>query len=246
MDRLYEALEHFTHMMEFGAMPPVDFYPFLKYIPQQLLGNWVSRANSVHHEIHGVYGDLIEAVRQRRQKQGRQNSFIDNVLDRQEKLNLTEHQLWLLGGVAVDGGSETSAASILSFLKAMTCYPDVQKRAQDEIDGVMDGSRSPVWADYNDLPYVSGVVKETMRWRPVGGLIPPHATSEGEYARAYPIIRHVESDSFLQLLQMTGSRANSCQKEVWSLSTCGVCTKTRNISQTRTSSTLKDTRAVPF
>ena len=180
MDRLYEAMEHFSQVMEIGAMPPVDFYPFLKYIPQRLLGNWVSRAKAVHDEMHQLYGDMIDLVRRRRQEQGSKHSLIDRVLDRQEKLELTEHQLWLLGGVAMDGGSDTSSAAILSFLKAMTCFPDVQKQAQSEMDAVMDAGRSPVWADYQQLPYLSGVVKETMRWRPVGGLVPPHATSEGE------------------------------------------------------------------
>ncbi|EXJ63278.1 uncharacterized protein A1O5_11599 [Cladophialophora psammophila CBS 110553] len=180
MHRLYDAMEHFSHVMETGAMPPIDIYPFLKFVPQRLLGNWVSRANETHQKMHQLYIDLLAVVKQRRQKQGGKSSLMDRVLDKEEKLNLSNHQILLLGGVALDGGSDTSATALLNFIKAMTCYPDVQKEARKEIDGLMDDSRSPLWSDYKSLPYVGAVVKETMRWRPVGGLI-PHATSHDDW-----------------------------------------------------------------
>ncbi len=179
LERLNEMLIHFQGVTEFGATPPVDFYPVLKYLPERFLGNWRSRATMVHGKMIGLYADLVNTVRHRRQERGSRGSLIDHVLDNQEKLGLNEHQVCFLGGVAMDGGSDTSGATVLSFLKAMTCYPDIQKKAQAEIDSLMNDDRSPVWADYENLPYVSGVVKESMRWRPVGGLIPPHATSQG-------------------------------------------------------------------
>ena len=162
-------------------MPPVDFYPFLKWIPQRFLGKWISRAVEVHDEMHGLYEDTLDSVKQRRQERGTKKSLMGRVLDTQEKHGLTDHQVLLLGGVAMDGGSDTSSAAILSFMKAMTCYPDVQKQAHDEIDALMDASRSPLWSDYENLPYVSAIVKEAMRWRPIGGLVPPHATSQGSF-----------------------------------------------------------------
>jgi cytochrome P450 family 619 len=134
----------------------------------------------VHDEMLRLYADLVNRVRKRREEHGSKDSLIDVVLDGQEKFRLNEHQLCFLGGVAMDGGSDTTGATMLNFMKAMTCYPHVQKKAQAEIDGLIDDSRSPTWSEYSSLPYVSAVVKETMRWRPVGGLIPPHATSQGE------------------------------------------------------------------
>jgi cytochrome P450 len=179
MDQLYKLMENFSKVLEPGATPPIDFYPFLKWFPERLLGNWISRAKEVHDEMHGLYAGMVNKVKDRRQQRGRKDSLVDRVLDQQEKLNLTEHEVWFLAGVAMEGGSDTSSASILCFMKAMTCFPDVQKRAQTEIDRVIGNDRTPMWSDYDSLPYVSQVVKETMRWRPVGGIGVPHATNKG-------------------------------------------------------------------
>jgi cytochrome P450 len=50
----------------------------------------------------------------------------------------------------------------------MTLFPDVQSKAQDEINRVIGNDRLPNLADHNSLPYVSALVSEVMRWRPVG------------------------------------------------------------------------------
>jgi hypothetical protein len=49
----------------------------------------------------------------------------------------------------------------------MLCFPDAQKRAQEELDAVVGRSRMPTFADYNSLPYLRALIKETLRWMPV-------------------------------------------------------------------------------
>jgi cytochrome P450 len=180
MIRLYELMEHWSKVMEIGATPPVDFYPFLKWVPERFLGYWVTRATQVKNEMDSLYHDVVEAVIKRRDSVGPRNSLLDRILDKQDKLNLTQHELYFLGGIAMEGGSDTTASGVLAFMKAMTCFPDVQKKAQAEIDAVIGEDRSPLWSDYARLPYVSQVVKESMRWRPLSGLGVPHALSEGK------------------------------------------------------------------
>ena len=52
----------------------------------------------------------------------------------------------------------------------MIQYPDVQTRAQDELDGVVGRDRLPSFEDKDCLPYVSRIVKETLRWKAVSAL----------------------------------------------------------------------------
>ena len=52
----------------------------------------------------------------------------------------------------------------------MTLYPDVQRKAQAEIDQIVGNSRLPNFSDEGGLPYVQAVLKETLRWHPVGPL----------------------------------------------------------------------------
>ena len=46
----------------------------------------------------------------------------------------------------------------------MALYPDVQKKAQAEIDAVVGPNRLPDFHDRPSLPYINAVVKESSRW----------------------------------------------------------------------------------
>lgn len=52
----------------------------------------------------------------------------------------------------------------------MTWYPEVQKKAQEELDRVVGRDRLPGFADRSRLPYIGYVVKESLRWKPVAPL----------------------------------------------------------------------------
>ena len=47
---------------------------------------------------------------------------------------------------------------------AMALYPEVQKKAQAEIDSVVGPNRLPNFEDRPSLPYINALVKESMRW----------------------------------------------------------------------------------
>jgi hypothetical protein len=74
--------------------------------------------------------------------------------------------------------SETTTSTLYVFLLAMVLYPEVQARAQAEIDSVIgeDLERLPDWDDRASMPYVDAVIQETLRWFPVVPLGIPHAT----------------------------------------------------------------------
>ena len=50
----------------------------------------------------------------------------------------------------------------------MTLYPEIQVKAQRELDRVLEHGRLPNFAaDYGSLPYIDAIVKESLRWNPV-------------------------------------------------------------------------------
>lgn len=49
------------------------------------------------------------------------------------------------------------------FILAMTLYPDVQRKAQAEIDSVVGHDRLPDFNDQPLLPYIDAMVKEVLR-----------------------------------------------------------------------------------
>ena len=52
----------------------------------------------------------------------------------------------------------------------MALYPEVQKKAQAEIDIVVGSNRFPDFHDRPSLPYINAIVKELSRWNLVGPL----------------------------------------------------------------------------
>jgi cytochrome P450 len=58
----------------------------------------------------------------------------------------------------------------MSLFLAALLYPDIQKRAQEELDAVTGRERLPTFEDQPRLPFVDAVCKEVMRWRPVAPL----------------------------------------------------------------------------
>ncbi|ETN43429.1 uncharacterized protein HMPREF1541_02588 [Cyphellophora europaea CBS 101466] len=180
MHRLYDMMERWSVVMEAGNTPPVELFPFLHYVPESLLGNWRQRASDVGDEMNSLYGDLLDQIYARREKGGKMKTFMDRVLDQQEKLEFNRHQLYFMGGTMMEGGSDTSASILLAGLQAMAKWPEIQRRAQQEIDAVVGQDRSPTWDDYKNLPYVAATVKEAMRWRPVTPLAFPHCVDEAD------------------------------------------------------------------
>lgn len=46
-------------------------------------------------------------------------------------------------------------------------YPEVQRKAQEQLDAVIGRDRLPTFEDMEALPYIQAVVKEMLRWHPV-------------------------------------------------------------------------------
>ena len=63
-----------------------------------------------------------------------------------------------------------SVGALSTFYLAMSLFPDAQRQAQEEIDRVIGGSRLPTLADRGRLPYVTALLNEVYRWRPVVSL----------------------------------------------------------------------------
>ena len=54
-----------------------------------------------------------------------------------------------------------------SLFLALTLYPEVQKRAQAELDSVVSRDRLPTFDDRLRLPYIEALCKEVLRWKMV-------------------------------------------------------------------------------
>ncbi len=67
----------------------------------------------------------------------------------------------------------------------MALYPDVQKKAQAELDKVVGSRRLPDFTDRQSLPYINALVKELTRWHIVAPTAIPHATIQDDEFNGY-------------------------------------------------------------
>ncbi|KAI0258892.1 cytochrome P450 [Gloeopeniophorella convolvens] len=88
-------------------------------------------------------------------------------------------------GIMYTAGADTTVSALLTFILAMLKYPEVQYKAQSEIDRVVGTSRLPDFTDYDALPYVDAVLKETLRWHPIAPLAVPHYTTQSDIYDGY-------------------------------------------------------------
>jgi cytochrome P450 len=54
-----------------------------------------------------------------------------------------------------------------SLFLALALFPQVQRRAQAELDAVIGRDRLPTFDDRTRLPYIEALCKELMRWQMV-------------------------------------------------------------------------------
>ncbi|SJL15059.1 related to cytochrome P450 CYP2 subfamily [Armillaria ostoyae] len=91
---------------------------------------------------------------------------------------------WLSATLTV-AGTDTTIAAVYAFFKAMLLFPDVQTKAQAEIDAIVGIDRLPRSDDRERLPYMNALVLEVSRWHTVAPLGVPHSIKEDEVESGY-------------------------------------------------------------
>jgi len=93
----------------------------------------------------------------------------------QEELDLKYASSSMFGA-----GGETSAVTFYVFYLAMCMHPEIQKKAQEEIDSVVGRDRLPTFEDRQHLPYLEAIGKEVTRYHSAvpNGL--PHCVAQDD------------------------------------------------------------------
>ncbi|THH03763.1 hypothetical protein EW146_g10348 [Bondarzewia mesenterica] len=141
----------------------VDITPAMKYIPAWFPGAaFKKNAAQWKKNVIEMVTRPYDLVKYRMADNTALPSFTSNLLEGRE---VTPEQEDLIKWAAVSlygGGADTVVSAMSTFFLAMTLYPEVQQRAQLEIDSVVGNDRLPTLDDH--LPYVEAIVSEVLRW----------------------------------------------------------------------------------
>ncbi|KAK1235556.1 hypothetical protein PQX77_001209 [Marasmius sp. AFHP31] len=173
-------------LLEPGATPPVDLLPFLQKVPERW-AKWKRDVRQCRKHQRDLYFGLLDETKERMNKGEENGSYMEEVIKRQEEFGLDREMMGYLGGILLEGGSDTTSSFLHSVVLAMIAFPETQKKAQAELDRVVGPHRLPTLDDLPELPYLRALIQETHRFRPVAPLILPHATTAPDEYKGYLI-----------------------------------------------------------
>jgi len=90
-----------------------------------------------------------------------------------------------VAAVAYAAGAETTVVAIAKFFMSMALNPEVQRKAQEEIDRVVGSDRLPTFEDRPALPYTEAIYREVMRWHPIIPAGVAHAAIQDDVYNGY-------------------------------------------------------------
>ncbi|CBI19440.3 unnamed protein product, partial [Vitis vinifera] len=161
-----------------GATNIVDFVPFSKWIG---LNGIEKKLVILQGKRDGFMQNLIEEHRRMRSPcEGRSKTMLDVLLSLQE----TEPECYtddIIRGmmqVMLSAGTDTSAGTMEWAMSLLLNNPEALEKAQAEIDSHLGKSRLIDELDIAELPYLRGIIKETLRMYPAAPLLVPHESSE--------------------------------------------------------------------
>ncbi|KAK4184938.1 cytochrome P450 [Podospora australis] len=187
MKQLFEGFSEFAEINQTGAAGLMDFFPILRNLPDFFLP-----ARKVAREMHkkekALYLSHWLKAKEDTLNGTITRCFSEDLVQAQKAEGFDDDQAAYISGTLLEAGSDTTSSTLYAFIQAMVLYPEIQKRAQEEIDRVVGDKRMPTMEDEMSLQYIRQIVKESLRWMPttIMGAV-PHAVTNDDYYEGYLI-----------------------------------------------------------
>ncbi|KAI0066603.1 cytochrome P450 [Artomyces pyxidatus] len=155
----------------------VNSLPFLKRFPGWLPGMGFQSLAKVGRKLGE---EMVQApfnfVKESMNKGSASPSVtFDNLQELDPNLDPSEYEdaeraIAEASGSIYIAGADSTVSTLASIFLVLAINPDIQKKAQTEIDSVTGGVRLPDYDDRARLPYINAMCTELLRWKQVGPL----------------------------------------------------------------------------
>ncbi|KAH9924920.1 cytochrome P450 [Fomitopsis serialis] len=191
LHRIYNVMSNFTNVSQPGVYM-ADGFSFLRWLPD-ILAPWRVEVRKMHRWEMDLWGRLLDECRATFKSGIALAGFVPAYLRARADAGLedlpgrgvastsnapvseTSASGWMrdklvayTAGSMLEAGSDTTAATIETFILFMLHNPSALERARAELDEVVPVAqgRLPSWEDEERLPWVVACIKETLRRRP--------------------------------------------------------------------------------
>ncbi|KAI9001296.1 cytochrome P450 [Trametes punicea] len=179
-----QVMEEFALAFAPGAFL-ADVFPFLRHIPSWVPGaQWKRKVAEQKNNLDWMINMPFDWVKEKMKAGTALPSFAATLLEtnsdpeREELIKVTSASLYA-------GGADTTVSAISTFFLAMSCFPDVQRKAQMEIDAVVGPDRLPSLQDRDQMPYMNALILEVLRWIPVAPIAFMHQLIQDDFHEGY-------------------------------------------------------------
>ncbi|KAI0595450.1 cytochrome P450 [Biscogniauxia sp. FL1348] len=182
---LFYNLHEFSKTMGTTAAALLDLFPPLRYLPDFMLParRYAKQLHTVEKALHK--GNWMEVKAKLKNGTAKPSLCVD-LAKAQDTEGFSDEQAGYIAGNLLEAGSDTTAAQLVGFVQAMLLYPEVQKKAQEEIDRVC-GDRMPDMDDEMSLQYIRACIKECHRWMPTAIMGIAHSVIKDDEYMGYKI-----------------------------------------------------------
>lgn len=194
-DPYIATAEQGVHPLVVAAVPGaflVDTLPFLKFVPEWIPGaGFQTKAREWKKLARRMVEVPYKAAKQRIATGTAPPSFTSFSLQKMESGTRDDaYQEDIIQGTAgtlYAAGSDTTVSAIASCILGLLDKPDVLKQAQAELDAVVKPGHLPDFDDEESLPFITAIVKETLRWRDVVPIAIPRLLDYDDEYKGYHI-----------------------------------------------------------
>lgn len=182
MKQLFDGFSEFAEINQTGIAALIDFFPLLRHLPDSILKTQ-AKAKDLHKKEKALYLSHWLRAKEQILDGTIRPCFCESLAALQEAEGLSDDQSAYISGTLLEAGSDTTSSTLYAFVQAMLLYPEVQKRAHEELDRVIGKDNMPTMDDNATLPYIRACMKETLRWMPttILGAVPHAVTQDDSY-----------------------------------------------------------------
>ncbi|KAF8999394.1 cytochrome P450 [Cyathus striatus] len=167
----------------------VDTIPLLKHVPEWMPGAGFKRKAKILYKGSQEFrnGPFREGQKELAAGTGTP-SFLSMAMEELPEYKDQERALDAIKDVAsmfYSGGSDTSVSAVYTFILMMARLPEIQRKVRQEIDSVVGDQHLPSFEDEINLPYLSAVLMEVLRWHPPIPMGIPHFLDEDDTYKGY-------------------------------------------------------------
>ncbi|KAI0028825.1 cytochrome P450 [Vararia minispora EC-137] len=184
---LVKTVKRMTLFLTKAAAPGshlVDLFPWMLAIPDRF-AKWKRDAFAWHERASQFWSGLIEEVKTRMAEGQARPCLVRTLVEEEGRFGLSDAETMWAAGLMYLAGSETQAMTLEWFTLIMISHPDIQRRAQAELDAVIGRGRAPRVGDRDQLPYLSALVREALRWKSSAPIGLPHVSEEDDWYKGF-------------------------------------------------------------